>query len=99
MALTKVGPKFQVTIPKAAREAVGLDVGDLVDAIPQGNGILLRPKTVTDKHPLIEARLREAEADIKAGRVSQVFESVDDLMADLNSPSGRRRRKKAKHAK
>lgn len=99
MALTKVGPKFQVTIPKAACEAVGLDVGDLVDAIPHGNGILLCPKTVMDKHPVIEARLREAEADIQAGRVSRVFESVDDMMAELNSTRGRKKRKKAKHAR
>ena len=29
-AVTKVGPKFQVTIPKNVREAVGLKVGELV---------------------------------------------------------------------
>ena len=28
-AATKVGPKFQVTIPKNVRDAVGLKVGDL----------------------------------------------------------------------
>jgi AbrB family looped-hinge helix DNA binding protein len=98
MAITKVGPKYQVTIPKAAREAVGLDVGDLVDAIPQENGILLRPKTVVDKHPFIEARLREAEADIKAGRVSKAFDSVDDLLTDLNSTK-RGRKKRIKKAR
>lgn len=93
MAITKVGPKYQVTIPKATRKAVGLDVGDFVDAIPRGNSILLRPKTVVDKHPVIDARLREAEADIKAGRVSKAFASVDDLLADLNSTKGGRKRR------
>jgi AbrB family looped-hinge helix DNA binding protein len=96
MALTKVGPKYQVTIPKAAREAVGLDVGDVVDAIPQENGILLRPKPVVEKHPVIEARLREAEADIKAGRVSKAFTAVDDLLADLNSTKRGRKKSKKK---
>jgi AbrB family looped-hinge helix DNA binding protein len=84
MALTKVGPKYQVTIPKAAREAAGLDIGDFVDAIPQKDGILLRPKTVIDRHPEIEARLREAEADIKAGRVYGPFSSAKELTDHLH---------------
>jgi AbrB family looped-hinge helix DNA binding protein len=79
MALTKVGPKFQVTIPKATRDAVGLDIGDVVETSVQGNKIILSPKIVVDKHPEIEARLREAEEDIKAGRVYGPFRSVKEL--------------------
>jgi len=94
MALTKVGPKFQVTIPKATRDAVGLDIGDVVETQVKGNTIVLKPKMVIDKHPEIEARLREAEEDIKAGRVSKTFTSVEELMADLNSTRGKRRKTK-----
>jgi AbrB family looped-hinge helix DNA binding protein len=79
MALTKVGPKFQVTIPKATRDAVGLDIGDVVETTVQGNKIILSPKIVVDKHPEIEARLREAEEDIKAGRVYGPFRAVKEL--------------------
>jgi len=49
MALTKVGPKYQVTIPKETREAVGLEVGDLVEATATKGVVLLRPKAVVDK--------------------------------------------------
>jgi AbrB family looped-hinge helix DNA binding protein len=49
MSLTKVGPKFQVTIPKDARLAVGLAVGDVVEATVTKNGVLLRPQVVMDK--------------------------------------------------
>src|SRR5262249_37010159 len=38
-AATKVGPKLQVTIPKNVREAVGLKVGDLVEASVGRDGI------------------------------------------------------------
>jgi AbrB family looped-hinge helix DNA binding protein len=49
MSLTKIGPKFQVTIPKDARTAVGLNVGDLVEATVTKNGVLLRPQVVLHK--------------------------------------------------
>jgi len=52
MALIKVGPKFQVTIPKVAREAIGLSVGDLVEATTTKEGVLLRPKVAVDKSSL-----------------------------------------------
>ena len=52
MSLTKVGPKFQVTIPKDARLAVGLEVGDVVEATVTKNGVLLQPKVVMDKSAL-----------------------------------------------
>ena len=46
---TKVGPKYQVTIPKQVREAIGLRVGDLVEASAQGGVIILRPKVLVDR--------------------------------------------------
>jgi AbrB family looped-hinge helix DNA binding protein len=49
MSLTKIGPKFQVTIPKDARKAVGLNVGDLMEATVTKNGVLLRPQVVLHK--------------------------------------------------
>ena len=76
MALTKVGPKFQVTIPKVTREAIGLSVGDLVEATPTKDGVLLRPQTVVDKHPEIDKRLAEGLEDLKQGRVSPAFSSA-----------------------
>lgn len=80
MALTKVGPKFQVTIPKAARAATGIKVGDLVDATPTNGGILLRPKLVVDRDPELERQLEESAAAVEAGRVLGPFKSAGAAM-------------------
>ena len=88
MALTKVGPKFQVTIPKVAREAIGLSVGDLVEATPTKDGVLLRPKVAVDKSSLavlqVQAKrsgksrlsVREIEAEIAAVRKEKTKRSA-----------------------
>jgi AbrB family looped-hinge helix DNA binding protein len=88
MALTKVGPKFQVTIPKVTREAIGLNVGDLVEAIMTKEGILLRPKVAVDKSSLalLQAQAkrsgknklssREIEAEITAVRKAKTKRST-----------------------
>lgn len=80
MALTRVGPKFQVTIPKAARAAIGIKVGDLVDATPTNGGILLRPKLVVDRDPELEKQLEESAAAVEAGRVLGPFKSAGATM-------------------
>ena len=84
MALTKVGPKYQVTIPKETREAAGFAVGDLVEATPTKDGVLLRPKAVVDKSSLATLQRqakrsgkdkltrKEIEAEIAAVRKEKV---------------------------
>ena len=64
-AATKVGPKFQVTIPKNVRDAVGLKVGDLVEASVGRDGIVLRQKVLIDKPVSLARQLEESDA---AGR-------------------------------
>lgn len=88
MALTKVGPKFQVTIPKVAREAIGLHVGDLVEATTTKEGVLLRPKVAVDKSSLalLQAQakrsgksklsMREIDAEIAAARKEKTKRST-----------------------
>ena len=91
--LTKVKEKFQVTIPTEVRKTARLAVGDILEATVKNNVIVLKPKVVVDRHPEINARLREALEDVKAGRVSKTFHSVEELMADLNNTSkGKKRR-------
>ncbi len=81
---TKVGPKYQVTIPKKVRDAVGLKVGDLVEATVGRDGIVLRPKVqiLIDKDPVVEKALAEALAEVKAGRVSKPQKSARTLVRD-----------------
>ena len=96
MPLVRIKQKFQVTIPDHVRKQAGLEVGDFLEATAKGNVITLKPKTVVDRHPEIDARLHEALEDVKAGRVSKTFHSVEELMADLNSKSKGKKQKTEK---
>ena len=78
MALTKVGPKFQVTIPKAAREAVGIRTGDLVEARVERGKITLTPKSLVDRD--IEISLQQ----LREGKVSLAFTSARGLIKHLH---------------
>ena len=47
MYTTKVGKRGQVTIPIAIRRRLGLEEGDQVAVVPQGEQIILQPLTRT----------------------------------------------------
>ena len=76
--ITKVGPKYQVVIPKHVRELKDIKPGDLIEATPHPQGVLLKPKALVDRG--LEQALAEAEADVKAGRVSKPFKSVREFV-------------------
>jgi len=88
--LVKVSRSGQITIPAAIRQALDLHEGDYVEVGLADDRIILTPKQVVDKSQAYfwtkewQAGEREADEDIRAGRV-QVFESVDDLLEDLES--------------
>jgi len=92
MALTKVGPKYQVTIPKAARDALGIKAGDLVEAKVQGHVVLLRPKVVVDKDPELEKQLEASEAAVKEGRVLGPFKTAGATMKAVKAYARRANR-------
>src|SRR5207245_128331 len=76
---TKVGPKYQVVIPKKLSQAAGLKPGDLVEPQlgPDGR-IVLQPKVLVDRG--LEKALAEAEADVRAGRVTGPYKSARALV-------------------
>jgi AbrB family looped-hinge helix DNA binding protein len=90
MALVRVKPKFQITIPQAARTTVDLKVGDFLEAVPEKGGIFLRPKVVVDKVE-IEKRIAAAVADVKAGRVLGPFKTASAAMRALSKRARARR--------
>jgi len=79
----KVGPKYQVTIPKDVRDALGIKVGDLVEATVDRRGALIRPVEVVPKNVDIRKRLEAAEADVKAGRTLGPFKTASAAMRAL----------------
>lgn len=80
MSLVKVKEKFQVTIPTTLRKTMRLAVGDLLEAEAQGNVIMLKPKAVVDREA-VDAAIDEGLKDLKAGRTTPKFASVDALKA------------------
>lgn len=86
---TKVGHKYQVVIPKSIRDAAGLRVGDYMEADLTREGILLRPKMLVDRE--LNNALKEALADVAAGRMSKPVKSARALVRSLNRPVRRAR--------
>ena len=88
--LIKVTRNGQITIPAAIRKALNIHEGDLVEVTVVDDKVLLTPKQLVDKSQAYfwteewQAAEREADEDIAAERVS-VFESVDELLSDLEA--------------
>ncbi len=80
MPLVKVKEKFQVTIPTALCKAVRLSVGDLLEAEAKGNTIVFKPKALVDREA-VDAAIQEGLEDLKAGRVTPKFSSVEEFKA------------------
>ena len=86
----KIGPKFQVTIPKAVRTRLGLKVGDLVQArVGENQTIVLERKRLVDFNRSLEEDLRASEEDYRAGRVLGPFDTAEEMIKALRSPSDR----------
>jgi AbrB family looped-hinge helix DNA binding protein len=94
MAITKVGQKFQVTIPHDVRKQADIEIGDLIDVKLSREGIVLRPKITVDKHPLIEKELQRGLEDIKKGRMYGPFYSAKEFKESLESNIKSRKKSK-----
>ena len=87
-AYSKVTRHGQVPLPASIRRELGVEEGDLVEIEVIDDRAVLMPKKLVDKsHAYFWTKRwqegeREAEEDIKAGRV-KVFDSVDELVKDL----------------
>ena len=88
--LVKVTRNGQITIPAAIRQELEIQEGDHVEVSVVDDTVVLTPKQLVDKSQAYfwteewQAAEREADEDIRAGRI-QTFESVDELLADLEA--------------
>ena len=93
----KIKEKFQVTIPMAVRDQVHLDVGDLLEATVSDEGILLKPKAVTDRKTVVNELRKALSGSLKnepcAGK------SDDEIMQEAVKIIKQVRRKDKKKAK
>jgi len=102
-AIARFTGNFQVSIPKAVREAVGLVLGDFVELTAERGTIVLRPKQLTDK-PIPEGTatpaelraIRSGRAEVAAGETIPYEQYRSERAARLER---RRRQKRAKAAR
>ena len=87
-ALTKVTRHGQITLPRSVRGLLNIEEGDFVEVEVVEVRAVLTPKRLIDKDQAYfwsrewQEAEREAEEDIRAGRVKE-FASVEDLFRDL----------------
>jgi AbrB family looped-hinge helix DNA binding protein len=88
MPTSKVTRHGQITLPASVRKQLGIEEGDLVQIEVEDEKAVLMPKKLVDKSQAYfwtkkwQEGEREADQDIKAGRVKS-FDSVDELLDDL----------------
>jgi AbrB family looped-hinge helix DNA binding protein len=93
MPISKLGQRRQVVIPKEICDELGLQEGDFVEVTSTAGKVIIKPKKMVDadevltpvQQAIIDKRLAEAEEDIKAGRVSGPFATVDELKRHLGT--------------
>jgi len=91
MPLSKITRNHQVSIPKHIRDSLGLHEGDYVEFEERDGEIVMIPKKLIDADhawfwsPEWQAGERAADEDIKAGRVSGPFKTIDELKKHLEA--------------
>lgn len=91
MPTVKLGPKHQITIPLEIYRKLNLEVGDILEAEERGEGIFLIPQKLIPKDQAWffseewQTKEREADKDIKEGRVRGPYDNIKDLLKDLKS--------------
>lgn len=87
--LIQIRKKAQVTLPQSVRDQLGLQEGDFLDVRVQGDEIVLKAKRLVDKEQAWfwterwQRGERQAEEDIKSGRVKR-FASAEDALDELH---------------
>jgi len=79
---------YQVSVPKALREQLGLKLGDFLDTSIEGGAVVLRPKVLADPGRIAAQRARAGVG------LSRAFDTADELISDLHRTTRRLKRKR-----
>jgi antitoxin MazE len=90
MPITKIKRNYQITLPRSVREQLKLAVGDYLEIERREGQIVIKPVKLV--HPDEEyfytkewqKKEQEADKDRAAGRVSQTYTDVEDMLKDLD---------------
>jgi len=83
----------QITIPKRIRELFNLEEGDVLVIEEREDGVLMKPRKLIDPTQTWfwteewQKKERQADEDIKAGRVSGPLKSLQELSKHLEHAS------------
>ncbi|MFH0925619.1 MAG: AbrB/MazE/SpoVT family DNA-binding domain-containing protein [bacterium] len=89
MSICKLGQKNQITIPKEVTKELHLHPGDILEIKKQGSVIVLLPKKEVPAEQAWswekewQEKEKEADEDIREGRLSKSFETADELIKHL----------------
>jgi len=95
----KIQHKGQITIPSSVRRRAGLSKGDLVSFAFQRGKIVITPKLVidrsqfpnaddeytSDQRRIIDASLDMAATEVRKGRVSPAFKTIEEFATSLKA--------------
>ena len=84
MALVKVKTKYQVTLPAALREQVGLRVGDVLEAKVERGKVTFTPKSMVDRE------IAEGLEDLRKGRTYGPYSTADEMTRSLRQMTRKR---------
>jgi len=83
--ITQIRQNFQITLPAHLRKRLGLKIGDLMEIVVKDAKLILAPKRAVDLEDAWfwsknwQEGEREAEADIKAGRVKKARSAAETI--------------------
>jgi len=86
--------KSSLTVPTEVQRRAGYKAGDRLEFRVSGKVVTIVPELPTandectpEQRKIIDAQLAEAWDDVRKGRVSPKFDTVDDMLASLKSGS------------
>jgi AbrB family looped-hinge helix DNA binding protein len=84
-AVSRIGQRRQVVIPKKLFDALQLQEGDFVEMTVERGRLAMQPKRLVDVDDVLTsseaAKVRQGEAQLKAGR-SKPWRTVKDELGD-----------------
>ena len=80
MPLVHVKKNYQITIPQKLRNALKIKEGDIIEAVVEGDLIVLRPKSVVDKIEL--KRQKWVMGLIETGVKNPVKTDMEEIVED-----------------
>lgn len=103
MTVTITDNQTELVLPAHIRRQAGIKPGDQMDVRVSGGIITLIPKLpaadgeyTPEQRRVIDAQIAEGLDDVRKGRVSPRFDTVDEMLASLKSGKKSLRRQKTR---